>query len=41
MEEAGTLIEYETKYGIMIDNTQILKLTRAKTKLTNPNNIQD
>jgi len=41
MEEAGTLIEYETKYGIMIDNTQILKLTRAKTKLMNPNNIQE
>ena len=37
LKEAGTLIEYQTSYGIMIDNKKILELTRAKEKLQNPN----
>jgi hypothetical protein len=39
LKEAGTLIEYDSPYGIMIDNTKILELTRAKEKLKNPNDI--
>ena len=38
LKESGDLIEYEDSFGIMIDNKQILKLTRAKLKLRNPNN---
>ena len=39
LKEAGTLIEYENSYGIMIDNTKILELTRAMENLKNPNDI--
>ena len=39
LKEAGTLIEYDSSYEIMIDNTKILELTRAKENLKNPNDI--
>ena len=32
-ERAGILKQFETPYGIMIENELILKLTRAKEKL--------
>ena len=39
LKEEGVLKEYETSYGIMIDNTKILELARAELKLKNPNDI--
>ena len=38
-EEAGILEKHNSPYGLMIDNKQILELTRAKEKLENPNLI--
>ena len=40
-EKAGILKQYDSPYGIMIENKMILKLTRAKEKLLNPNFISN
>ena len=40
-ESEGRLIEYKTEYGIMFDNFDILKETRLRVKLRNPNHSTD
>ena len=37
LEDAGQLTFYDTPYGPMIDNNQLLELTRKKINLDNPN----
>ena len=40
-EKEGRLIDYETPYGTMVDNLEILTETRLRVKLVNPNHSTD